>query len=251
MKGYCQTRNVDECSIQALLQKMRETTDCKPDEVFYNSLLDGYGKIGLWEQATAVLNDMVVAGISPTAYTLSVLVKVARRSKCDVQTVFDVVDAIAHTHCITLNIYVYTNLVLLSVDRQDWVRAIEVVQKLLQQGLRPHLRAYTCLLQGLATSCEHERAATVLRAALGMPGAEPSWLAAANGNGSQLMPDTPVPSQSVLEVLDGMMRRRSERDRAMHLFEDMRASGIQIDAKLRLRMATLLSDGSDQVRFQN
>merc|ERR1719235_424627 len=73
VKGHCQRG--DMASAFEILQQMRKTTDLKPDEIMYNTLLDGCGSHGMINEGRNLLDQMQNEGINPSNYTLSVMVK--------------------------------------------------------------------------------------------------------------------------------------------------------------------------------
>jgi len=79
LKGYCQENRMDKAL--ELLGHMKQASSFRPDEVTYNTLLDGCARQGLFDQGLSLLEEMQQAGVRPSNYTLSVLVKLANRSK--------------------------------------------------------------------------------------------------------------------------------------------------------------------------
>merc|ERR1719491_2261174 len=77
IKGYCQADCVDKAF--ELLRDMEKCRGLHPDEVTYNTLLDGCARCGKWEQGLSLLEEMREAGVPPSNFTLSVLVKLANR----------------------------------------------------------------------------------------------------------------------------------------------------------------------------
>merc|ERR1719158_1797779 len=77
LKGYCQTNRLDEAF--ELLDDMRRTTKIVPDEIMFNTLLDGCARQGLYDRGMALLEKMKKSGARPSNFTLSVLVKLANR----------------------------------------------------------------------------------------------------------------------------------------------------------------------------
>lgn len=237
LKGYCQEGNLDKA--YELLKSMRETTDFKPDEIMYNSLLDGCARQGLWERANSVLKEMEEAGIKPSNFTLSVLVKVGRRSTCKLDSIFTVCQEISKKYGFRFNVHVYTNLVHACVDRKDWPKAISVFVDMLRDRVRPDTRTYTVLLKGLVQAGERRVANGLLRAALGLQGALPELLQAVDNNVSKLKLDSPLPKPLVSEIVDGIVNscNRSEEDFSARLLQDVKGLGINVDARTKLRFA--------------
>jgi len=237
LKGYCQEGNLDKA--YELLKSMRETTDFKPDEIMYNSLLDGCARQGLWERANSVLKEMEEAGIKPSNFTLSVLVKVGRRSTCKLDSIFTVCHDISKKYGFRFNVHVYTNLVHACVDRKDWNKAILVFVDMLRDRVRPDTRTYTVLMKGLVQAGERKTADGLLRAALGLQGGHPALLEAVDNNASRLKLDSHLPKPLVSEIVDGIVSscNRSEEDLGARLLQDVKSLGFSVDARVKLRFA--------------
>jgi pentatricopeptide repeat protein len=237
LKGYCQEGNLDKA--YELLKSMRETTEFKPDEIMYNSLLDGCARQGMWERANSVLQEMKEAGIRPSNFTLSVLVKVGRRSTCKLEQIFSVCDSIGSKYGFRFNVHVYTNLVHACVDRKDWSKALSVFKQMLRERVRPDIRAYTVLLKGLVQAGERSTADGVLRAALGLCGAHSDLLAVVDNNTSRLRLDQQLPRALVSEVVDSIVSScgRAEEELGVKLLQDVRGLGYSVDARVKLRFA--------------
>ena len=54
---------------------MKADDKFQPDEIMYNSILDGCAKQHRVEDALRILEEMQAAGVGPSNYTLSILVK--------------------------------------------------------------------------------------------------------------------------------------------------------------------------------
>merc|ERR1719231_1022881 len=70
LKGYCQTNRLDEAF--ELLENMRRTTNLEPDEIMFNTLLDGCARQGLYDRGMAFFEKMSKSGVRPSNFTLSV-----------------------------------------------------------------------------------------------------------------------------------------------------------------------------------
>lgn len=230
LKGYCQEGKLDKA--YELLQSMRETTDFTPDEIMYNSLLDGCARQGLWERALSVLNEMEEARVKPSNFTLSVLVKVGRRSTASLDCIFDTCDNIAARNRFRYNVHVFTNLVHACVDRKDLARAHEVFQQMIQDRVRPETRTYTLLLKGLVQAGEVRLAEGVFRCALGLPGATRF----VRGDARVAYLKDGLPKPLIAEVVDGILSGSAD-DFAAQLIQDVKAMGVVLDAKVKLRFA--------------
>jgi len=232
LKGYCQEGKLDKA--YELLQSMRETTDFTPDEIMYNSLLDGCARQGLWERALSVLSEMEEAKVKPSNFTLSVLVKVGRRSTASLDCIFETCDVIAARNRFRYNVHVFTNLVHACVDRKDLARAHEVFQQMIQERVRPETRTYTLLLKGLVQSGELRLAEGILRAALGLPGAARH----VRGDVRVAHMKDGLPKPLVAEIVDGILSgSRVAEDSAAQLMHDVEGMGLVLDPRVKLRFA--------------
>jgi len=79
LKGYCQKNMIDEAF--ELFEDMARTTELEPDEIMFNSLIDGCARLGLYTRGMTLFEKMKSSGVRPSNYTLSVLVKLADRAK--------------------------------------------------------------------------------------------------------------------------------------------------------------------------
>merc|ERR1719429_963371 len=109
IKGYCCSLENRVDTAFEVLEEMKRTK-CSPDEITYNTLLDGCARFGMWQRGLATLREMEDSGLPPTNFTLGVLVKLANRSKHP-QKAFEFADQISAKYGLRLNIHVFNNLI--------------------------------------------------------------------------------------------------------------------------------------------
>lgn len=236
LKGYCQDGKLDKAF--ELLESMRQTTKFKPDEIMFNSLLDGCARQGLWDRGISLLEEMEQVGIKPSNFTLSILVKLASRSK-RLDAAFDLSAAIATKYRFKLNVHVFSNLVHACVNHKDLPRATGVLERMLRERVRPDVRTYSLLLKGLIAAGERKEAAGVLRVALGLPDAHERL---AGFSPSICKPDGGVPKPLVSEVLEGIVGPNGKDEvLAVRLLQDIKRIGMSVDPRVQLRLATRAS----------
>jgi len=132
IKGYCAVGEVDRAFY--VLSEMRADSKFVPDEIMYNSILDGCAKQQRVEEALRLLDEMKATGICPSNYTLSILVKLLG-------------------HARRLN------------------QAFQMVEDLsCQNGVRPNVQVYTCLVQACTLNRRLERALALHDAIVADPG---------------------------------------------------------------------------------
>lgn len=233
VKGYCLDNRLDMAC--ELLETMKTTIKVAPDEITYNTLLDGCARHGLYEKAMGLLADMQEQGVAPSNFTLSVLVKLARRSN-QLEKAFEFCEEISKKYRFRLNIHVYNNLLHACSSHGDINLALEVFERFLKEKVRPDARTYNLLLRGCIEAGKIEEAASLLRAALGLPGAYanpyPEYRDAMQPRGG-------LPDDTIYEVLEMLAEKSDDMSLAVHLFKDMRAvQHLRIDARRVPRMIT-------------
>merc|ERR1719262_1119645 len=139
LKGHCQAGDVERGF--EVLNRMKCETHLKPDEIMYNSLLDGCARGNLYDRGMDLLAEMEQAGVRPSNFTLSILVKLASRAR-KLDTAFELADTIAKRYRFRLNVHVYTNLLQGCVCHQDLPRALEVIERMVKDRIRPEGRTY-------------------------------------------------------------------------------------------------------------
>merc|ERR1719197_2322500 len=79
LKGHCQSGDMQTAFL--ILDQMRKDAHLKPDEIMYNSLLDGCAQSNLVNEGLRLLREMQTEGIQPSNFTLSILVKLLNRAR--------------------------------------------------------------------------------------------------------------------------------------------------------------------------
>merc|ERR1719238_2596092 len=125
LKGYCQKNMLDEAF--ELFDDMTKTTEFEPDEIMFNTLLDGCARQGFYERGMKVFQKMMESGVRPSNYTLSVLVKLANRGK-KLEKAFEFCDELSSKYGFRLNVHVFDNLIQACINHRDVPRAIGVLQ---------------------------------------------------------------------------------------------------------------------------
>merc|ERR1719326_1499646 len=165
LKGYCQKNLLEEAF--ELFHNMTKTTELEPDEIMYNTLLDGCARQGLYDRGMKVFQKMNESGVRPSNYTLSVLVKLANRGK-KLDKAFDFCEELSSKYRFRLNVHVFANLVQACISHRDLPRAIGVLERMLQERVRPDTRTYSLLLRACVESKEPHSAVGLVRAAMGL-----------------------------------------------------------------------------------
>jgi pentatricopeptide repeat protein len=234
VKGYVQDGKLDKAHM--FVQSIQRSSTLKPDEIMYNTLLDGCAQHRVWERGLAILDEMQAVGIHPSNYTISVLLKLARRSN-RIDQASSLCERLAERYGLTFNVYVYGNLVSGYVDAGHAQRALSVVQRMLEAHIQPDQRVYTLVIKGLMDQGEFHTAVAVLRAAAGLPRMH-AELRRAGGKLTRCKGGLPadVLSQVLCSLLDAGPQWH---ECAATLLSDAEAAKLRVQGKIKLRIAAM------------
>lgn len=232
LKGYCQENRIDKAF--EVLADMRASKRFMPDEVTYNSILDGCARHGMYDRGMAVLEEMQEAGVNPSNFTLSVLVKLMTRCR-KTDMAFQMCDELCQKYRLKPNAHVYANLVHACTMSGDINRAFGVLERMLSERVKPDARTYGLMMRACVYAGEAQQAAGLLRAALGLGNVHPKL---ASFSPYLLQPKTPLPSDLISEVLETIGGRCGEEGIAVQLFRDLRRFPGKLDPKLSLRLTS-------------
>jgi pentatricopeptide repeat protein len=173
VKGHCQSGDVRIAF--ELVEEMKQDSKLKPDEIMYNSLLDGCARNNMYEEGLRVLQEMQDEGVQLSNFTLSVLVKLMNRAY-RVDQAFSLVQDISKKYKFKLNVHVYTNLIQACISNRQVSRAMDTLETMVKENVYPDSRTYKLLVRGSIASGCYEQADALLRGALGLQGAH--WIVA-------------------------------------------------------------------------
>jgi len=237
VKGYCQTNMLDEAF--DLFAEVEKSEECQPDEIMYNTLLDGCARLCLYTRGMALFDKMKNAGVRPSNYTLSVLVKLANRGK-RINKAFELCEELTSTYRFRMNVHVFANLIQACIAHNDLPRALGVLEQMLQERVRPDVRTYSLLLRACIEQRKSSDAAGLLRAATGVGEPHPQLT---KFGAAMMQPQGGLPADLVSEIVVGIMDScHNERLAASVFLELGRVRGLKLDPKLRFRLAARMSD---------
>jgi len=236
LKGHCQSGDVQ--SGFKILQEIRQDPQLKPDEIMYNSLLDGCAQNNLVDEGLKLLKEMQAEGVSPSNFTLSILVKLMNRAR-RLDQAFALVREISSKYGFKANVYVYTNRLQACVFNQQLQRGMGVLQEMVENHVAPDSRAYSILIRAHTNKGLFDQAAGLLKGALGLPDAPP-FLQHGSGACSNL--DYAV----VNETLSILSDRGHSKDLAVPLLTSIRQHmpRVRIDAATQRKVMSPCIGGS-------
>eukprot|EP00440_Ansanella_granifera_P038848 gb/GFBE01042151.1/.p1 GENE.gb/GFBE01042151.1/~~gb/GFBE01042151.1/.p1 ORF type:complete len:963 (+),score=290.52 gb/GFBE01042151.1/:1-2889(+) len=236
LKGYCAANRLNEAF--ELLEDMKKNSNIRPDEVTYNTLLDGCARYGLFEKGMKVMDEMRAAGVPPSNFTLSVLVKLATRAKRPSSKAFELCDSIAKEFKIRLNVHVYNNLIQACLSQgNDLRKALDTTERMFSEKVRPDPRTYALMLRACINGQRLEDSIQLLRSASGLRGGHHRLQAfgsipALRGGASAL------PRDLLTEVLDFLCNCSCSESVVPLVKELLSQPGMQLDQKLCQRYAS-------------
>merc|ERR1719487_661695 len=170
LKGHCQTGDI-QTGFQ-ILEQMKKDAHLKPDEIMYNSLLDGCAQNNLVDEGLRLLEEMQLEGVSPSNFTLSILVKLMNRAR-KLDKALSLVDEITKKYNFRPNVHVYTNLVQACASNQQLSRGMTILEQMIKERIVPESRTYSILVRTSISKGLFDQAVGLLKGALGLPDALP------------------------------------------------------------------------------
>jgi pentatricopeptide repeat protein len=168
VKGYCMEGDVDRAF--SVIEAMKQDDKFTPDEIMYNSILDGCAKQHRVEQALSVLEEMKNAGVGPSNYTLSILVKALGHARRLPQA-FKMVEDLSIENGFRPNVQVYTCLVQACILNRRLEKAFALHDTMVSDsGCRVDDKFYAVLAKGCLQMQKPLKAMEVVRAAYQLPG---------------------------------------------------------------------------------
>merc|ERR1719164_308345 len=144
VKGYCQAGDIQTGF--SILEQMKRDTRLKPDEIMYNSLLDGCAQNNLTDEGLRLLEEMQNEGVPPSNFTLSLLVKLMNRAR-RLDRAFSLVEEITQKYRFQPNVHVYANLIQACASNQQLERGVTVLEQMIKERVAPDSRTYSILVR--------------------------------------------------------------------------------------------------------
>lgn len=242
LKGYCQESRLEKAF--ELLESMKRTTSFVPDEIMFNSLLDGCARKGLYDKGLQVLADMEQAGLKPSNYTLSLLVKLAGRGR-QLESAFRFVEDMPRKFHFQPNVHVYANLIQACLQHKALCRALGVLDKMAKERLRPDARIYGLVIRACVSAGQLQDAEGLVRTACGLKNGHRFFSletakragSSASGNIFALQNVSELAAPMLTELLEALAK--ADERVAVDLARDLQnVPRVQMDPRIKLRLLT-------------
>lgn len=230
IKGYCTEGRMNQAF--ELFETMKKAKGLQPDEIAFNTLIDGCGKRGLYEQGMRVLEEMLAAGIRPSAFTLTVLAKLASRGNRP-EKAFELVEELSQKYNVKLNSHVFANLVQAALSTGATGRAVEVLQRMGRERVRPDARTYNLMIGAFLQAGKLPEAAGLIRVACGVNGELPASLRGLASASRDLRLKGGLPQEALKSFMEAILGHGGAEHLAVQLCKDLRATpGLHLDPRV-------------------
>merc|ERR1719463_944498 len=223
VKGYCQAGDIDRG--YQVLNEMVANGVHEPDEILYNSLLDGCAKQHRVDEALALVEDMHKHNVRPSNFTLSILVKLLGRSR-RLNQAFTIVEETCKRFDLQANIHVYTCLLYACFQNRQLPRALKLHDSMITEaGVEPDAKTYAVLARGCVQAGSLDKAANVIRAAYRL---SPEGM---------LQPQRApgVEARALEEVMSALSTAPNAEHLAVPLLSDLKALGVHVERNVYAR----------------
>eukprot|EP00933_Yihiella_yeosuensis_P037387 TRINITY_DN3129_c0_g1_i3.p1 TRINITY_DN3129_c0_g1~~TRINITY_DN3129_c0_g1_i3.p1 ORF type:complete len:796 (-),score=202.08 TRINITY_DN3129_c0_g1_i3:501-2888(-) len=219
VKGYCNSGDLDRAFM--VLEETKKNGRFLPDEVMYTCLLDGCHKQGCFDDAMKVYEDMKAAGLTPTKFTLCILVKLLGQHK-NIQQMEQMVAEFKTKYNITPNIQVYTCMILASFKNKRLSKALAIYETAAAEGCRLDEKFYGTVARGCMLAKQPLKVIEVIRAAYKLTGTSLSLPAKAVGVEARALEEICTKYKDLMD---------SEKVAWTKLQDDLEAKGIRIGVR--------------------
>merc|ERR1719440_2140891 len=217
VKGYCMDGDIDKGF--AVLHDMTSKKKHEPDEILYNSLLDGCAKQHRVDEALKLVEDMHKNHVRPSNFTLSILVKLLGRSR-RLNQAFTTVEDLCKRFDLQANIHVYTCLLYACFQNRQLPRALKLHDSMITEaGVEPDAKTYAVLARGCVQGGSLDKAANVVRAAYRL---SPTGMVMPNHAPG-------VEPRALEEVMAALSTAPNAEKLAVPLLADLRALGVHVE----------------------
>lgn len=219
VKGYCVQGDVDKAfDIFRTMQK----DGMAVDSVIYNVVMDGCTRQSRFDLVDLALDDMNKFNITPTNFTIGILVKMYGRRK-QLDKAFKVADDLSKRHNIRLNMQVRTCLMSACLNNNDLESALQVFGELKFNEGGADANAYGSLISGCVRQGHLEKAAQLVEDAYGL------------GNTSRrrgLLAGQVLSNETLEQLMRALGQRQLMRPVGAPLLEKMRVARLPLNGKL-------------------
>jgi len=221
IKGYCANGDLEQAIQLSTLMRKR---GIEPDAILFNSILDGCAHKKMITLTEQVLSDMEAAGIAPSNFTLSILVKLYGRCG-DIEKATEVVEMYPKKYDFSLNAQVYTCLMSACIMNEQLNAALSVMEQMKAANCAADGKTYQTLLSGCLKYDDLDNAVHLIDDALGL-------------DGQRTGPPVMLDNETIENVLFMINRRGRVSDLGGPLAERLQRAGLAMSDRMMRSLST-------------
>jgi len=145
IKGFC--ANGDIIKAFEVFNLLDASDSLRCDTVVYNTLLEGTAKRLNVEMTETIFNKMLFDGVSPSAFTLSIMIKLHGRVG-NLQRALDLASTLPKLYRFSFDSYVYTSLIAACIVNNRLDLAVFFFEEMLMNGCRISGRMFGTIING-------------------------------------------------------------------------------------------------------
>lgn len=270
MDAFARAGKMRECA--EVLEDIKQNMDFKPDRITYSTIVKGFCMQGQIDQAIAVMESiqrsgfpadviifntildaccsrdrfamcdhlyeqMLSEGITPTNFTLTVLVKRFGREG-NVAKAFEVMETLPAQYGFKANLQAYTCLISACVMNRQMPKAISVLEGLKKNGPAPDSMAYDKIISGYLRAGDPAPAVGIVRDAYGLHGplgtskAAPSASGSVTPGGTQARVSGGIDAKLLQNLLDELAAKGMSATHGVPLIQDLRNAKVPLPHKV-------------------
>ena len=223
VKGYCMDGDIDKGF--AVLNDMTSRGKHEPDEILYNSLLDGCAKQHRVDDALGLIESMAKNNVRPSNFTLSILVKLLGRAR-RLNQAFQTIEDMCKRFDLQANIHVYTCLIYACFQNRQLPRALKLHDSMITEGgVEPDAKTYAVLVRGCVQAGSLDKAANVVRAAYRL--SPQDLVQPKNAPG--------IEARALEECMSALSMAPNAEKLAVPLLTDLKALGVHVERDVYAR----------------
>lgn len=169
IKGYCACADLP--AALAILDELHNNPHLKADEIVYNTLLDGCAQSGVAAEGERLFKQMQREGITPSNYTVTVLVKLMGQSR-RLDRAFEIIEEVSQKYHLKPNNHVYNALIMACLNFRDTSQAVWAFEQMAIQRMTLDPRTAQSLIRAVMATGNVQQVDMLIRTMMGISGSQ-------------------------------------------------------------------------------
>eukprot|EP00928_Gymnodinium_smaydae_P005179 TRINITY_DN11784_c0_g1_i1.p1 TRINITY_DN11784_c0_g1~~TRINITY_DN11784_c0_g1_i1.p1 ORF type:complete len:1141 (-),score=278.76 TRINITY_DN11784_c0_g1_i1:74-3049(-) len=169
IKGYC--NRGDLTAALKILEELNSAKDVRPDDIVFNTMLDGCANAGLVTEGEAVFRQMEKQNVPVTAFTLVSLARLKAR-QCSIEDTLEAVERAMQRHRVKPTNRLYSTLIQACLQGRNVSCAADVFERAVRERVPVESRTVDAVMAALIQAGDFARVRQILRLACSSAAAE-------------------------------------------------------------------------------